>query len=193
MYSPSCRTLTGAISNIRQPANIALLLLSIVLIPAFIFWETRREHLNVPALIPNSLWKNTVFTSVCLTVLFSNAVANSMEVFCSLLYVLLPFTSLPLKPSHYNNHRIASKKSNTHLPLVHLCEFCPLYWSVSSFNSPPASSSTAQAHTTSFYLLFSSALGPHSLWRSSQHIGLTGTRLSQRSSSRRCLATSCSP
>lgn len=55
------------------------------MIPVFIFWEARRERLQLPALIPNSLWRNRVFTSVCLTVLFSNAVANAMEVFCSLL------------------------------------------------------------------------------------------------------------
>ncbi|OBT78511.1 hypothetical protein VF21_00985 [Pseudogymnoascus sp. 05NY08] len=84
LFSYILATLTGAVSNIRQPTNIALLLLSILLIPAFIFWEARRERRNLPALIPNSLWKNTVFTSVCLTVLFSNALANSMEVFCSL-------------------------------------------------------------------------------------------------------------
>ncbi|OBT50084.1 hypothetical protein VE04_09082, partial [Pseudogymnoascus sp. 24MN13] len=81
LFSYILATLTGAVSNIRQPTNIVLLLISIGLIPAFIFWEARRERLNLPALIPNSLWKNTVFTSVCLTVLFSNALANSMEVF----------------------------------------------------------------------------------------------------------------
>ncbi|KFY79779.1 hypothetical protein V499_01275 [Pseudogymnoascus sp. VKM F-103] len=93
LFSYILATLTGAVSNIRQPTNIVLLLISIGLVPAFIFWEARRERLNLPALIPNSLWKNTVFTSVCLTVLFSNALANSMEVFCSLFFQEIQHTS----------------------------------------------------------------------------------------------------
>ena len=80
------RTLSGAVSNIRHPASIALLVLSVALVPSFILWERRREALGLSALIPNSLWKNTVFTSVCLTVLLSNAVVNAMENYCSLLY-----------------------------------------------------------------------------------------------------------
>ncbi|CZR65503.1 related to transporter (major facilitator superfamily) [Phialocephala subalpina] len=54
LFSYILATLTGAISNIRQPANIALLLLSIIIIPAFIFLEARRGRLNLPAIIPDS-------------------------------------------------------------------------------------------------------------------------------------------
>lgn len=62
-----------------------MLIISIALVPAFVFWERRQERLRKPALIPNSLWKNAVFTSVCLMVMFSYAVTNAMELFCSLL------------------------------------------------------------------------------------------------------------
>jgi hypothetical protein len=77
--------LTNDISNIEKPVNIALLFISVVLVPVFIVWEQRQERLQKPALIPNTLWKNRVFTNVCLIVMFSNAVVNAMELFCSLL------------------------------------------------------------------------------------------------------------
>lgn len=80
------RTLTSRVTNIRQPVNILLLTLSILLMPAFILWQRRRERLHLPALIPNSLWENSIFTSICVTIVLSNAVTNAMEVFCSLLY-----------------------------------------------------------------------------------------------------------
>lgn len=62
-----------------------MLTVSVALVPAFIFWERRQESRQRAALIPNSLWKNTVFTSVCLMVMVSYAVGNAMELFCSLL------------------------------------------------------------------------------------------------------------
>lgn len=79
------RTLTNGGSNIRHPANITMLSLSVVLVPAFGLWERRQERLHKPTLMPNSLWKNTVFTSVCLIIIFTYAVVNAMELFCSLL------------------------------------------------------------------------------------------------------------
>ncbi|KAG0653102.1 Aminotriazole resistance [Hyphodiscus hymeniophilus] len=94
VFSYVLATLTSTVTNIRQPASISLLVLSIALVPAFIKWEHRRERSNLPQLIPNSLWRNPVFTSVCLTVLFSNAVANAMEIFCSLLYDSYPTPSI---------------------------------------------------------------------------------------------------
>jgi hypothetical protein len=81
----ACRTLTSGVSNIRHPANISLLCVSLGLVLAFVFWERRQERQQKPALIPNSLWRNIAFTSVCLMVLFSYAVVNVMELFSSLL------------------------------------------------------------------------------------------------------------
>ncbi|KAE8444102.1 hypothetical protein EG329_000884 [Mollisiaceae sp. DMI_Dod_QoI] len=93
VFSYVLAALTSTVTNIRQPSNIVLLVLSIALVSAFILWENRREALNLPTLIPNSLWRNTVFTSVCLTVLFANAVANAMEIFCSLFFQNVQQTS----------------------------------------------------------------------------------------------------
>lgn len=86
LFSYVLATLTNSGSNIRHPANITMLAFSITLVPGFILWERRQERRQKPALIPLSLWKNTVFTSVCLTVIFSYAVANAMELFCSLFF-----------------------------------------------------------------------------------------------------------
>ena len=55
----------------------------------------RQEKLNKPALIPNSLWKKTTFTTVCLLVLASTAVTNCMELFSSLLYVFFATLCTP--------------------------------------------------------------------------------------------------
>ena len=72
-------------SYIRHANVIALLSVSVFLIPVFIFWVGRQERLQRPALIPNSLWKKMPFTSMCLMVLLSYAVMQTMELFCSLL------------------------------------------------------------------------------------------------------------
>jgi MFS family permease len=78
--------LSADIMEIKKPANIVLLCLSLVLIPGFVTWMNRQERLGKPALIPNSIWKNRAFTTVCIMVLLSLAVMNSMELFCSLFF-----------------------------------------------------------------------------------------------------------
>jgi hypothetical protein len=78
---------TGDASSIRKGSNIALLCLAIALLPVFLFWMNRQEKLGRPALIPNSLWRNSAFTSICLMVLISWAVLNGTETILSLLYV----------------------------------------------------------------------------------------------------------
>ncbi len=77
--------ITSDVLHIRQPTNVALLSISLALVPAFIFWVGRQEKLRKPALIPNSIWKNKVFTTICLMVLLSFAVMQTMELFVSLL------------------------------------------------------------------------------------------------------------
>lgn len=79
--------MTNDVSNIKSPVNIALLVVGAALVPFFIFWEQRQERLGQPALIPNSLWKNQVFTNVCLIVMLVWGVLNMMELFCSFLSV----------------------------------------------------------------------------------------------------------
>lgn len=77
--------LSADIHVIRQPTNIVSLLLSVALLPFFAWWMRRQELRGKPALIPNRLWKNSAFTSVCLMVLLSSAVTEGMELFASLL------------------------------------------------------------------------------------------------------------
>lgn len=61
---------TASYSRQRDPPNIALLVVGIVLIPAFVFWVARQERLGKPAIIPNSLWENTPFTATYIAVFF---------------------------------------------------------------------------------------------------------------------------
>jgi len=77
--------ITNQASSIKQPANIVLLVLSLALVPAFVAWVGRQEKLGKPALIPNSIWRNSVFTSICLMLLLSYAVEQTMDLFTSLL------------------------------------------------------------------------------------------------------------
>lgn len=77
--------LSSDIKNIRRASNIALLVLSVATIPVFIWWMNYQVKHNRPAVMPNSLWRNSSFTSICIMVLLSNAVSNNMELFCSLL------------------------------------------------------------------------------------------------------------
>ena len=71
-------------NSIRLPHNIVILCFVGTSIPAFIVWMHFQEHAGKPALIPNSLWKNGVFSTICTMVLLSWAMLNSMEWFFSL-------------------------------------------------------------------------------------------------------------
>jgi len=77
---------TASTSRLRDPANIVLLSLAVILVPAFIFWVGRQERLNRPAIIPNSLWHNTVFTCICITVFLSWAVFNAFQFLVTLYF-----------------------------------------------------------------------------------------------------------
>ena len=89
LLTSGCRVLTESLANIKQSRNIIFLCVAVALIPFFIFRMSRQEKLGNPTLIPNSLWRNVAFTSICLTVLLSWATCQSMELFFSLLFVSL--------------------------------------------------------------------------------------------------------
>jgi MFS family permease len=78
--------ITSSTSTIRHPPNVALLSISVALIPAFIFWVGRQERLGKPAIIPNSIWRNPEFTSVCITVFLTWAMFNAFGYFTTLLF-----------------------------------------------------------------------------------------------------------
>lgn len=86
IFSYVLATLSAKIENIKKTTNITLLVLSLLLVPAYITWMHRRERAGKPALIPNSIWKKKAFTTICLMVLLSTAVTNCMELFSSLFF-----------------------------------------------------------------------------------------------------------
>jgi MFS family permease len=82
----SHRSLTGSTSKILDPVTLSMLIISVLLIPAFIYWVGRQERLGRPAIIPNSLWKNRVFTCICIGVFITWGVFNTIESFQTLFY-----------------------------------------------------------------------------------------------------------
>ena len=71
--------LTGNVSSIKSPTNIVCLSIAVALIPGFILWVGRQERLGRPAIIPNSLWRNVVFTSICIDVFLTWGAFNATE------------------------------------------------------------------------------------------------------------------
>ena len=79
MFSYVFASLTGSVTQIRQPSTIAILVTAFLLIPTFIFWVGRQEKLGKPAIIPNSLWRNQIFTIICISVFFIWGAFNAFE------------------------------------------------------------------------------------------------------------------
>lgn len=90
--------------NIKSASNIALLSASVILMLAFASWMRYQVSRERPALIPNSLWRERVFSSICLGVFFTWASFYSLEQLLSLWLQLVqknsPFqTSIRFLPS----------------------------------------------------------------------------------------------
>lgn len=79
MLSYAFASITGSSSNIKSPATLSLLISSLALIPIFVLWVGRQERLHRPAIIPNSLWRNRVFTSICISVFLTWGAFNAVE------------------------------------------------------------------------------------------------------------------
>lgn len=75
MFS-SLKSITLAI---KRPITLSLLLLGVLLIPIFVLWLYRQERLGRPALIPNSLWRNRIFTNICINVFMIWGSFNAFE------------------------------------------------------------------------------------------------------------------
>ncbi|KAL4909672.1 major facilitator superfamily domain-containing protein [Aspergillus multicolor] len=65
-------TLSVDPSRIKSPEYITILCFTATAFPAFIAWPHHRVNAGKPALIPNALWKNRSFSSICATVALSN-------------------------------------------------------------------------------------------------------------------------
>ncbi|KAL9616112.1 MAG: hypothetical protein Q9160_008983 [Pyrenula sp. 1 TL-2023] len=70
--------------SVGHPANGTLLGVSVVLLVVFPLWMHRQTQKGRPALIPNKLWSNTSFTSICISVFFCWASLNGIEYFTTL-------------------------------------------------------------------------------------------------------------
>ncbi len=79
LLSYAFSAITGSTADIRQPSTIASLTTAIALIPVFILWVGRQERLGKPAIIPNSLWRNRTFTTICIAVFFTWGSFNALE------------------------------------------------------------------------------------------------------------------
>ena len=77
--------ITADYSSLGEPQNIVLFTTSLLLVPAFAYWMHRQERSGKAAIIPNSLWKNTAFTTTCVAVFFTWAVFNAFQYFSTLL------------------------------------------------------------------------------------------------------------
>jgi MFS family permease len=72
--------------SIHSPANIAMLVLSVLLFPVFGLWVHRQEKHGLPALIPNSLWSNSVFLCISLLVFLAWATVTANQYFLALFF-----------------------------------------------------------------------------------------------------------
>ncbi|KAL5046154.1 hypothetical protein BDW71DRAFT_207822 [Aspergillus fruticulosus] len=78
--------ITESYHSLGKAYIITLFVVSIVLLPTFVLWVGWQERNGRPALIPNSLWKNALFSSTCIIVFFAWAVLNALQYFTSLYF-----------------------------------------------------------------------------------------------------------
>ena len=65
--------------GIKESENIAMLTLALVLLTGFVDWMHNQEKQHKSALIPNSLSKDKVFTSICINVFLIWGAFNALE------------------------------------------------------------------------------------------------------------------
>ncbi|EFE42758.1 hypothetical protein TRV_02478 [Trichophyton verrucosum HKI 0517] len=75
---------TSSYKRVGNAQNIVLLVVSILLLATFPFWMRFQVKRARPALIPNKLWKNSAFSSICASVFFCWASLNGIEYFTTL-------------------------------------------------------------------------------------------------------------
>lgn len=73
-------------NNISQPQNIVLLVVSILLLPAFSLWVKRQVKRQKPALIPNAVWNNMPFLFICVSMFFTWAAFNAFQYITTLFF-----------------------------------------------------------------------------------------------------------
>lgn len=78
--------LSNSESAIKAPGIVAMLGVSLGLMPVFGWWMHFAEKKGYPVLIPNRLWKQPAFVGVCVMMVLSYAVMQTMELFCTLFF-----------------------------------------------------------------------------------------------------------
>lgn len=78
-YVLAVATASDAERSVREPINLVLLCLGVLLLPAFGLWMRRQTRMGRRALIPNDMWKNVPFTAVCATVFLVWGALNASE------------------------------------------------------------------------------------------------------------------
>ncbi|KAL4965481.1 major facilitator superfamily domain-containing protein [Aspergillus stella-maris] len=85
--------ITESYHNLSEPYIITLFAISLILLPSFVAWVEYQERRGRPALIPNSLWKNKLFSATCMIVFFAWAELNALQYFTSLYFQEIQHTS----------------------------------------------------------------------------------------------------
>ena len=75
---------TSSYHRLSDVQNIVLLAVSVVGLVVFLFYMNYRERHRKPAIIPNKLWQNAPFTSICVAVFFCWAAFNAFQYFSTL-------------------------------------------------------------------------------------------------------------
>ncbi|KAK1466420.1 hypothetical protein CCUS01_01270 [Colletotrichum cuscutae] len=76
----------GVASFIRRPYSISLSNVAGLLVPFFVFWESRQERLGRPAVLPNTIWHRLEFATVCLSVFLTWSWFNAFSYWATLYY-----------------------------------------------------------------------------------------------------------
>ncbi|KXH30611.1 major facilitator superfamily transporter [Colletotrichum nymphaeae SA-01] len=77
---------TSSYTKIANPTNIALLAVAVALLVAFPVWMNLQTRRGRPALIPNRLWRNAAFTSICVSIFLCWASLNAIQYFIMLYF-----------------------------------------------------------------------------------------------------------
>lgn len=86
MFSYVLSVLSSGADHFVTPATLTLCSVAVALLPVFVFWVKRQESLGKVAIIPPSIWKNVVFTSLCVTVFVIWGIFNATQYFLTLFY-----------------------------------------------------------------------------------------------------------
>ncbi|EOA81484.1 uncharacterized protein SETTUDRAFT_99249 [Exserohilum turcica Et28A] len=86
LLSYAFTTITDHTYYIKKPGTITAFALSAVLAPVFVLWVGRQERLGKPAVIPNSLWHNRLFSCICLGLFLTWGALTSCDSYQSLFF-----------------------------------------------------------------------------------------------------------